>query len=52
MAFETDKKTALTKIDKSKKGQIDEQIKPLCDLINSSVDYYTTSSCSGVDAGK
>lgn len=47
MSFENDKKNALTKLDKSKKGYIDEKIKPLLDKINSMNDYYTTSSCSG-----
>lgn len=35
------------KKDKSRKGSIDERIKPLVELINSSKNYYTTSSCSG-----
>lgn len=47
MDFDHDKKMALTKEDKSKKGAIDVDIKALCDLINSKKDYYTTSSCSG-----
>lgn len=47
MTFESDKKTALSKIDKSKKGSIDEPIVDLINLINSLDDYYTTSSCSG-----
>lgn len=33
--------------DKSKKGSIDKEILPLLNLINSSQDYYTTSSCAG-----
>ena len=33
--------------DNSKKGTIDEKIKPLLDLINSLDDYTTLSSCSG-----
>lgn len=47
MAFEVDKKNALTKIDKSKKGSIDTSIKNLVSLINKKSDYYTSSSCSG-----
>ncbi|MBU0461844.1 MAG: hypothetical protein KJ574_04635 [Nanoarchaeota archaeon] len=47
MAFDVDKKNALTKSDKSKKGSVDELIKPLCDLVTSLAAYYTTSSCSG-----
>ncbi|MDD5086354.1 MAG: hypothetical protein PHV16_01250 [Candidatus Nanoarchaeia archaeon] len=47
MAFEKDKKNILERIDKSKKGSIDDEIKNLVDLINSLKDYYTTSSCSG-----
>ena len=35
------------KIDKSKKGFIDEKILDLVNFINSIPDYYTTSSCSG-----
>ncbi len=33
--------------DKSPQGFIDEDIKPLLKIINSSTDYKTTSSCSG-----
>lgn len=50
MNFANDKKQALAKLtdnDKSKKGSIDKQIKPLVDKINSSPDFYTTSSCAG-----
>ncbi|MEK6937887.1 MAG: tRNA wybutosine-synthesizing 3 family protein [Nanoarchaeota archaeon] len=45
--FNNDKKTFLSKLDKSKKGEIDERIVPIIQLINSKSDYYTTSSCSG-----
>jgi tRNA wybutosine-synthesizing protein 3 len=38
---------ALNKEDKSKKGYVDKEIKPLLDLINRKKNYYTTSSCSG-----
>jgi tRNA wybutosine-synthesizing protein 3 len=47
MQFNNQKKTALSKIDKSKKGFIDKPIKLLIKLINKSKNYYTTSSCSG-----
>jgi len=47
MTFDLDKKNILSKIDKSKKGEIDEGIKELVDLINSKENYYTTSSCAG-----
>lgn len=47
MTFDNEKKTYLAKADKSKKGEIDEKIIPLLDLINAHPDYYTTSSCSG-----
>jgi tRNA wybutosine-synthesizing protein 3 len=47
MAFEKDKNNILSRIDKSKKGSIDKEIKNLVYLINSLKDYYTTSSCSG-----
>ena len=45
--FNTNKKNYLKKIDKSKKGEIDKQIKTLIKLINSNKDYYTTSRCAG-----
>jgi len=45
--FDLDKKNALGKADKSRKGDIDEDIEDLVKLINSSADYYTNSSCSG-----
>lgn len=47
MDFDLTKKVILAKEDKSKKGSIDEQIKPLIDKINALPDYFTTSSCSG-----
>ncbi|MBW2964359.1 hypothetical protein KY363_02770 [Candidatus Woesearchaeota archaeon] len=47
MPFDSDKRSALNKEDQSRKGSIDNHIKPLCDLINSRKDFYTTSSCSG-----
>ncbi|MEK6899827.1 MAG: hypothetical protein AABX05_01760 [Nanoarchaeota archaeon] len=47
MAFENEKKTFLAKLDKSKKGSIDEKIVPLLNRINQTNDYYSTSSCSG-----
>jgi len=45
--FETDKRTQLSRQDFSKKGAVDEKIKPLISKINSKKEYYTTSSCSG-----
>jgi tRNA wybutosine-synthesizing protein 3 len=45
--FQNNKKTFLAKLDKSKKGDVDERVIPLLKVINSKPDYYTTSSCSG-----
>ncbi len=47
MTFDNEKKTFLAKLDKSKKGSIDERIIPLITAFNKTSDYYTTSSCSG-----
>ena len=47
MTFDNDKKQTLLKLDKSKKGHIDEQIRSLIDIINKHPDYYSTSSCAG-----
>lgn len=47
MPFDTDKQSALGKEDRSQKGSIDEHVVPLCSIINSKADLYTTSSCSG-----
>jgi tRNA wybutosine-synthesizing protein 3 len=47
MTFDNDKKMALQKPDKSKKGDVDEAIRKLCDVINKTPNYYTTSSCAG-----
>jgi tRNA wybutosine-synthesizing protein 3 len=47
MTFDSDKKSILSKIDKSKIGSVDKEILPLIKKINSSDDYYTTSSCAG-----
>ncbi len=47
MTFDNEKKTYLTKIDQSRKGEIDQKILPLLEKINAFLDYYTTSSCSG-----
>src|SRR3989344_4894109 len=41
------KTSVLSKSDKSFIGKWDEKIIPLCNKINSSPNYYTTSSCSG-----
>lgn len=47
MTFPNRKKTFLEKLDKSKKGELDQRLISLLDLINSQKDYFTTSSCSG-----
>ena len=47
MSFENEKKNFLTKLDKSKKGSVDDKIRPLLEIINAHPCYYTTSSCSG-----
>lgn len=47
MTFENNKKTFLAKLDKSKKGSVDQKILPLLQVINQKDAYYTTSSCSG-----
>jgi len=47
MTFDNDKKMHLEKDDKSIKGNIDEHIAALCNIINSKKNFYTTSSCSG-----
>ena len=47
MNFDNNKKTFLAKIDRSRKGSIDQEIISLVKLINSKKNYYTTSSCSG-----
>jgi tRNA wybutosine-synthesizing protein 3 len=47
MEFFEQKKKTLSKIDKSKKGEIDSDILDIVNYINSKDNYYTTSSCSG-----
>jgi len=47
MTFESDKKSILSKLDKSKIGEIDKEVLPLVKKINRSKDHYTTSSCAG-----
>ncbi|MBW2995430.1 hypothetical protein KY312_03680 [Candidatus Woesearchaeota archaeon] len=47
MDFENNKKTFLSKLDKSKKGSIDNHIIGLIKKINNLNNYYSTSSCSG-----
>ncbi|MBU0470976.1 MAG: hypothetical protein KKA62_01400 [Nanoarchaeota archaeon] len=47
MTFNNEKKTFLAKLDKSKKGGIDEKVISLINAINEKDNYYTTSSCSG-----
>ncbi|MBU2562671.1 MAG: hypothetical protein KKF68_03355 [Nanoarchaeota archaeon] len=45
--FSQRKQSILSKLDKSSKKSWDKKITLLCKKINSSEDYYTTSSCSG-----
>jgi len=45
--FMQQKKTQLSKIDKSSIGSWDKKIEGLCNKINRKKDFYTTSSCSG-----
>ncbi len=45
--FKKQKQDFLSKKDKSKKGSIDEKIKPIAKIINSMENCYTTSSCAG-----
>jgi tRNA wybutosine-synthesizing protein 3 len=45
--FDKRKKDVLSKSDKSHKNAWDKKIEKLCEKINSSENYYTTSSCSG-----
>jgi len=47
MDFTKEKGQFLSKPDKSSKGSMDREIKPLLDLINKKAEYCTTSSCSG-----
>ncbi len=47
MSFSLDKKNSMEKLDKSRKGDVDEHIKELVDSINELPNYYTSSSCSG-----
>jgi tRNA wybutosine-synthesizing protein 3 len=42
-----DKEKCALRRDRSKKGCVDTEIKPLLDAINALPDYYTTSSCAG-----
>ncbi len=45
--FQLWKKQALSKIDKSPKGTIDEKVLSLCSTINRREDMFTLSTCSG-----
>lgn len=45
--FNKAKQQCLNKEDLSRKGSIDEPIRPLVDIINANPYYYTTSTCSG-----
>lgn len=46
-SFNQRKKSILEKMDKAAKGSWDERVIELCNKLNESNDYYTTSSCSG-----
>ena len=46
-SFEVCKRNALSKLDKSPKGSLDEPVAELVHDINQHPDYVTTSSCSG-----
>ncbi len=46
-SFVQQKKSTLSKLDKSSKGDWDKKIVNLCEKINSLENFYTTSSCSG-----
>ncbi len=46
-SFNQRKKDVLSKVDKSSKKSWDKKILGLCDKLNASDNYYTTSSCSG-----
>lgn len=47
MPFQNQKKTFLSKKDKSRKGGVDKKIRKLVNIINKNPNYCTTSSCSG-----
>lgn len=48
LQFANEKRQALeAKFDRSKKGDLDEAIRPLVEMINADDRYYTTSCCSG-----
>ena len=47
MTFEFQKKKQLAKLDKSSIQQWDKKIVSLCNKLNKSKNYYTTSSCAG-----
>ncbi|MGM5487607.1 MAG: tRNA-wybutosine modification methyltransferase TYW3 [Nanobdellota archaeon] len=45
--FDQAKQQALSKLDRSKKGEVDEEILPLITTLNKKRNFYTTSSCAG-----
>ncbi|MFH1409142.1 MAG: tRNA wybutosine-synthesizing 3 family protein [Nanoarchaeota archaeon] len=47
MSFMLKKQGAMLRIDRSKKGGVDEEIKELLACINARPEYFTTSSCAG-----
>ena len=47
LQFSSHKARGLEKVDLSRKGSVDDAIMPMVKLLNSTDEYYTTSSCSG-----
>jgi len=47
MSFEQDKEKQLSRKDISNVGEWDSKIESLCNKLNKSKEYYTTSSCAG-----
>jgi tRNA wybutosine-synthesizing protein 3 len=45
--FNSEKKKILSKVDMSKKGRVDDEIKKIVDKINNKNNFCTTSSCAG-----
>jgi tRNA wybutosine-synthesizing protein 3 len=45
--FDHTKQVTLIRSDRSKRGSVDRQIRPLLKIINAHPDLYTTSSCAG-----
>ena len=47
LQFSSQKARVVEKVDLSRKGSVDDAIMPMVKLLNSTDEYYTTSSCSG-----